>query len=147
LSQERSTYNLERYRPWDAVGPITGGMVAVLVQGMFAQRSYCVRRTSVDERTCLKKPRRRQLMGQLMHNPIPRIIFVLVVTVGMLCGFAGSLALGGLSFICEFCHSPRVWLNPCPDASCPPAWYGNLGADSFTVQQAQAWWLWSSAIT
>lgn len=105
--QERSTYNLERYRPWDAVGPITGGMVAVLVQGMFAQRSYC-------------------LMGQLMHNPIPRIIFVLVVTVGMLCGFAGSLALGGLSFI---------------------SWYGNLGADSFTVQQAQAWWLWSSAIT
>lgn len=41
-SQKRSTIDLETYRPWDAVGPMIGAVIAVLVQGLFAERIYKV---------------------------------------------------------------------------------------------------------
>jgi hypothetical protein len=40
--QRRSTAELEHYRQWDAIGPLFSGILAFLVQGLFAARSLAV---------------------------------------------------------------------------------------------------------
>ena len=40
--QRRSTAKLEEYRGWDAIGPVLSGLLAFLVQGAYAHRSFQV---------------------------------------------------------------------------------------------------------
>lgn len=41
--QRRSTNDLQVYRPWVVVGPILSGILAFIVQGVFAHRALSVR--------------------------------------------------------------------------------------------------------
>lgn len=41
--QTRDTASLEEYRPWDSIGPVFSGILAFLVQGVYAYRSFQVR--------------------------------------------------------------------------------------------------------
>ncbi|KAL8278110.1 hypothetical protein RQP46_009434 [Phenoliferia psychrophenolica] len=74
--QMRSTAMLEAYRPWDAVGPVFSGLLAFLVQYMYAMRSY-----------------------KMFERSLHKSIFVTVVGIGMIVSLGGSLMEGTLSFM------------------------------------------------
>ncbi|KAK4705325.1 hypothetical protein P7C70_g880, partial [Phenoliferia sp. Uapishka_3] len=74
--QERSTHNLETYRPFDAIAPLFSGIIAFLVQTVFAYRSYI-----------------------LFQRVLSKYIFLVVIGSGILVATGGAFLDATLSFM------------------------------------------------
>lgn len=141
--QKRSTADLEHYRKWGVVGPVLSGVLALLVQGLFANRATKVWPlvTVYSDTPIILYPQ------QLFKRKASKWIFLTLITLGMVVAVAGAMTQGVLADLCTSTVSSLPLHSVSRNSCAAKARTGRLEeAAPLTIQMSSGIWLWASAM-